>query len=93
MMRLSTQIKHFYQEQGITVYRAIQDDGMIRLTVPINTPDITGQIRRSHAYAMFGPPLKTKDWIWIRCIPVRADHPGVLIKTGHPRMGCLDGDA
>ncbi len=29
----------------------------------------------------------------IRCIPVRPDHPGVLIKTGHPRMGCLDGDA
>lgn len=64
-MRPSTRMKHFYQSQGITVFRAIQDESLIRLTVPINSPDLSGQVRREHAYAMFGPPLKTKDWIWV----------------------------
>jgi hypothetical protein len=64
-MRPSTRMKHFYQSQGITVFRAIQDDGMIRLTVPINTGCLAGQVLRQRANQMIGGPSKTKDWIWI----------------------------
>ena len=64
-MRVSTMIKRRYQDKGITVYRALQDDCMIRLTVPVNTPHLDDEVRRAPAQAMIGPALKNKMWVWI----------------------------
>jgi hypothetical protein len=65
-MRLSTLIKRKYQKQGVTVLRAIQDDCMIRLTVPNGTPRLTDEVRRSPAFILYPPgESKTRSWVWI----------------------------
>jgi hypothetical protein len=64
-MRLSTAIKRKYQDQGIPVFRALQEDCMIRLTVPANTPHLKDEVKRSEARAIIGPALKTKIWVWV----------------------------
>ena len=64
-MRLSTLIKHKYQKQGITVMRAIQDDNMVRLTVPNNTPHLQDEVKRMPASMMLGGESKTRSWVWI----------------------------
>ena len=64
-MRTSTATKHKYQSLGYTVLRAIQEDNLIRLTVPAGSANLPGQIRRTRADMMIGGPSKTKDWVWV----------------------------
>jgi hypothetical protein len=65
IMRLSTLIKHKYQEQGITVLRAIRHNNLIRVTVPLNTPRLAGEVKRMIAYNILGHSSKAKEWIWV----------------------------
>ena len=64
-MRLSTLIKHKYEKDGITVLRAIQDQNMVRLTVPNETPRLTDEVRRTPAFMLIGGISKTRSWVWI----------------------------
>jgi hypothetical protein len=64
-MYLSTFIKHKYENQGITVLRAIRDDYMIRLTVPNDTPRLQDEVRRTPAHMMIGGDSKTRSWVWV----------------------------
>ena len=64
-MRLSTFIKRKYQNDGIQVLRAMQDNSMVRLTVPNNTPRLTDEVKRSPAYMIIGGESKTRSWVWV----------------------------
>jgi hypothetical protein len=64
-MRLSTFIKHKYEKDGITISRAIQDDSLVRLTVPVGTPHLKDEVKRSPAGLMIGGLSKTRLWVWV----------------------------
>ena len=64
-MRTSTATKHKYQSLGYTVLRAIQEDNLIRLTVPASSANLPGQVRRTQADMMIGGSSKQKDWVWV----------------------------
>jgi hypothetical protein len=64
-MRLSTFIKHKYEKDGITISRAIQDDSLVRLTVPVGTPHLKDEVKRTPAGLMIGGLSKTRLWVWV----------------------------
>jgi hypothetical protein len=54
VMRLSTFIKHKYEKAGITITRAIQDDSLVRLTVPVGTPHLKFDLERLQRFQASG---------------------------------------
>ena len=64
-MRLSTLIKRKYSDQGVKVMRAIQDNAMVRLTVPANTPTLKDEVKRDSAGLMLGGRSDTLAWVWV----------------------------
>jgi hypothetical protein len=64
-MRLSTYIKHKYEKTGVIISRAIQDDCLVRLTVPVGTPHLQDEVKRTPAGLMIGGLSKTRLWVWV----------------------------
>lgn len=58
-------IKRKYQKDGIRVLRAIQDNSLVRLTVPNDTPRLKDEVKRQPAYMMLGGESKTRSWVWV----------------------------
>ncbi len=65
-MRDSTIVKNQIEAMGIKVLRAMNDlysNNLIRLTVPSDTPQIKGEIRREIARGFHGE-VPAKTWVW-----------------------------
>ena len=67
--RVSTRVAHLARSLGFEVTRALQDDGLVRLTVRGTFPGpaqrLPGEVRREAPLLILGGYSKTLTWIYV----------------------------